>query len=176
MSWHPAIDCAVCTFEKANNILNKLLAAASFSEEEEVLDRLGVVVVDEVHLLGDPERGFVVETILAKLLYIRRTRGHRPLNPPVQIVALSATFPNVKELAAWLGCPAAVSHERPVPLSTYVLHSGRRELRKVVGGRLSDPLKLPAAEQAGDTGLVFLVNRVLQRKEWWVLVDHMVAC
>ena len=23
MSWHPAIDCAVCTFEKANNILNK---------------------------------------------------------------------------------------------------------------------------------------------------------
>ena len=43
-------DIAVCTIEKANAIVSKLLCEGKMSE-------LGIVVVDELHMLGEPQRG-----------------------------------------------------------------------------------------------------------------------
>ncbi len=69
------------------------------------------VIFDEVHFLDDPERGTVWEEAL--LLTPRET----------EILALSATTPNAKELAAWIerihGRPVKVILEthRPVPLT-----------------------------------------------------------
>ncbi len=68
------------------------------------------VIFDEVHYLDDPERGTVWEEAL--LLTPRET----------EILALRATIPNAKELAAWIeqihGRPVKVIEEthRPVPL------------------------------------------------------------
>jgi superfamily II RNA helicase len=74
------------------------------------LDELGYVVLDECHYMGDAGRGTVWEEII--------------VNAPrdVQLVALSATVANVKEIADWIsivhGPIAAIYHpERPVPLS-----------------------------------------------------------
>jgi len=47
------------------------------------------LVVDELHLIGDDQRGYLMELILSKLSYIKR----------VQIVAMSATFPNIHQVA-----------------------------------------------------------------------------
>lgn len=63
-TWHPGIDIAICTFEKANAILNRLLGELSeemMIEETSIkttpgLESIGVVVVDELHLVGDPQR------------------------------------------------------------------------------------------------------------------------
>ena len=74
---------------------------------------IGMVVSDEVHLIGDSGRGPTLEMILTRLKtgYV----GKKP-----QIIALSATISNSSELADWLGCKLVESEWRPVPLSEAV--------------------------------------------------------
>lgn len=68
----------------------------------EPTDELLAVVIDEVHFLDDPERGTVWEEVL---IYLPAT---------VQIVALSATLPNLRQFANWL----THVRERPVHVVT----------------------------------------------------------
>lgn len=82
----------------------------SLFENAERIRKIGWVIFDEIHYLDDPERGTVWEEALL-------------FTPPeIRILALSATVPNVQELAAWIrsihGRPIAVIEEthRPVPL------------------------------------------------------------
>ena len=76
---------------------------------------IGLVVVDEVHLVGDAERGPTLETVLARLARMR---------PRPQLVCLSATVTNAAEMSKWLGCRLVSSDWRPVPLSEGVWDSG----------------------------------------------------
>ena len=69
-----------------------------------------LVILDEAHYLGDPDRGVVWEEVL---IY---------LPPRVRLLLLSATVENRQELAAWLGrirgrkVKVTGGGERPVPL------------------------------------------------------------
>ena len=58
-----AVDIAVCTIEKANGLVNRLL-------EEKSLEKLGIVVIDELHLLGDASRGYLLELLVTKIQYM----------------------------------------------------------------------------------------------------------
>jgi len=49
--WTPNIDIAICTIEKANSLLNKVI-------EEGIYTDLDIFVIDEFHMLLDPSRGF----------------------------------------------------------------------------------------------------------------------
>ncbi len=82
----------------------------SLFENADRIRKIGWVVFDEVHYLDDAQRGTVWEEALL-------------FTPPeIRILALSATIPNVQELAAWIRQiherPIAVIEEthRPVPL------------------------------------------------------------
>ncbi|HEX4982056.1 MAG TPA: DEAD/DEAH box helicase, partial [Ilumatobacteraceae bacterium] len=71
------------------------------------LDDLGVVVLDEVHFLQDAYRGPVWEEVII----------HLPRH--VQLVCLSATVSNTRELAEWIGTvrgptDAVIEERRPV--------------------------------------------------------------
>lgn len=57
------VDIAVCTIEKANILFNQLM-------DENKVDRLSMVVIDEVHMLSDPYRGFLLEVLLSKIKYL----------------------------------------------------------------------------------------------------------
>lgn len=58
-----SVDVAVCTIEKANSLLNRLM-------EDKKVSSLGIVVVDEMHLIGDSHRGYLLELFLTKVRYV----------------------------------------------------------------------------------------------------------
>jgi len=72
-----------------------------------LLNRLNVVVLDEIHFLNDQERGPTLEILTARI---------KQLNPKVQFLALSATISNAPDIAAWLGAQLVESQWRPIPL------------------------------------------------------------
>ena len=52
--------------------------------EENTIDSLGIVVMDELHMLDDDHRGYLMELMATKLLSLQQD---------VQIVGMSATLP-----------------------------------------------------------------------------------
>ncbi|HTP55035.1 MAG TPA: DEAD/DEAH box helicase [Thermoplasmata archaeon] len=101
------LDILVATSEKADGLLRR---------GSPWLDRLGVVVADEVHLMRDPDRGPTLEVSLTRL---------RRSYPEIQVIALSATVGNSEEVAEWLNAEHIASEFRPVPLERGVYCDGR---------------------------------------------------
>ena len=81
----------------------------------EWIEDIGLVISDEIHLIGDESRGPTLEMILTQLKRLE--------NKP-QILGLSATISNSQELADWLDCNLVQSEWRPVPLSEGVYDDG----------------------------------------------------
>ncbi|KAF5906965.1 DNA polymerase theta, partial [Clarias magur] len=111
------LDVAVCTIEKANGLINRLI-------EEDRMDLLGIVVVDELHMLGDSGRGYLLELLLTKIQYIAKKASDKcsdkSSTDSVQIVGMSATLPNLDLLAHWLNAELYHTDYRPVPLMEWV--------------------------------------------------------
>jgi helicase len=82
----------------------------------EWVEEIGLVITDEVHLIGDENRGPTLEMILTQLKLLET-------NP--QIVGLSATITNSNEIAEWLDCILVKNDWRPVPLSEGVCDAGK---------------------------------------------------
>ncbi|KAK3555997.1 hypothetical protein QTP86_034344 [Hemibagrus guttatus] len=112
-----ALDVAVCTIEKANGLINRLI-------EEDRMDLLGIVVVDELHMLGDSSRGYLLELLLTKIQYIAKKTAEKCSDKSspdaVQIVGMSATLPNLDLLTRWLNAELYHTDYRPVPLMEWV--------------------------------------------------------
>jgi len=96
--WLKDRDIIVATSEKTDSLLRN---GAPW------LSSLTVVVADEVHLIDSANRGPTLEVTLAKL---------KRLNPSLQVIALSATIGNAKELADWMKAELVVSDWRPTEL------------------------------------------------------------
>jgi replicative superfamily II helicase len=71
------------------------------------LGTLGLVVVDEAHLLGEPARGGALETLLS---------FWKMLHPRPQLLALSAILKDTSELARWLDLEVIQGTHRITPL------------------------------------------------------------
>lgn len=139
-------DIVVATSEKADSLLR---------HRARWLKELSIIVADEVHLIGDPDRGPTLEVILSRF---------RQLNPRAQLLALSATVANSRELAEWMGAEHLSSEWRPVKLKEGVLFDGEvrytDNTKRVVG--TDDEPTFPLIEQVlkeGGQCLMFVNSR-----------------
>ncbi len=80
------------------------------------LDSIGCVIFDEIHMLDDASRGPTLEILITKM---RRVCGG------AQMIALSATVGNAREIAEWLGAGLVESDYRPVRLERGIVLNGK---------------------------------------------------
>jgi len=73
---------------------------------------VGVVVIDEIQMVADEDRGAELDGLLVRL---------RTLFPKAQVVALSATVGNPEELAQELKLKPVILRGRPVPLQRHLI-------------------------------------------------------
>ncbi|KAM5357795.1 hypothetical protein ACJZ2D_015900 [Fusarium nematophilum] len=99
-------DIGVCTLEKANALVNTAIDDCSIS-------KLRAVILDELHMVDDDHRGYLLELVATKLL---------SLEQPVQIVGMSATLPNMDLMAQWLDGHCYETRYRPVPIEEHLVY------------------------------------------------------
>ena len=144
------------------------------SEKSEFLRSCGTLVVDESHLLTVPGRGDHLEVGLMKFSAIAR-------DP--RIVFLSATMPNVDEIANWVGCSLVVkdtylvtSEYRPCPLDIHY-----EEYETGESYELSEEYKVSKAvdlvrEHKEDKFLVFVHSKATGERVRHALEERGVKC
>ena len=79
---------AVCTFEKAHSIINSALTGG-------YANQIKLIIIDEVHMIGDEFRGPVIEALIVKAMLMKN-------NP--RIIGMTATV-NQKDairLSKWI--------------------------------------------------------------------------
>ena len=142
-----AADVIVLTNEKMDTL---------FRHNAGWLDDIGLFVSDEVHLIGDRERGATLEMMLTKI------RKHYPQS---QIVTLSATVANSDEIADWLACELIESDWRPTKLVEGVYEHGMIRMRdgtifRVNSSGISSAVDLAIDSVDGDgQALIFAETR-----------------
>lgn len=98
--------------------------------DSKIVQAVRLMLIDEVHTLDEGRRGATLETILTRMKVLRSSlctsTKHR--TPPFRFIAISATVPNVFDIAQWLGessdnpaqCLTFGPEYRPVKLTTFV--------------------------------------------------------
>ena len=147
---------AVLVYEKLSQLLVR---------NRHLLKNVSLVVVDELQMLGDPERGPGLELALTKVL---------AFEPRPQLLGLSAVLREADEVARWLKAELLFQDKRPVELRRGVLLQGRFRYKtyntaeegeeELVGHGLEDPAEILFANvkhlaQQGEQILIFLKGK-----------------
>jgi replicative superfamily II helicase len=112
-----SFNLAVMTYEKLMCFL---------VQQPDLIERCTALIVDEVQLLSDGERGARLEVLLTQVMLAS--------NPP-QVIALSASLDELNCLDSWLKATLVSSAERPIPLTQSVCEpSGRAIVVSGAGG------------------------------------------
>ena len=90
-------DLIITTSEKLDSLIR---------HKTEWINEIKVIIIDEIHLINDPGRGPTLEILITML--------REMIN--AQIIGLSATIGNPKELAKWLNAKLVIDRWRPVKL------------------------------------------------------------
>ncbi|KAH8365770.1 hypothetical protein KR093_004238, partial [Drosophila rubida] len=94
----------IASIEKGAVLMDSLI-------EIERPHEIGLVVVDELHLIGERGRGATLEAFLTKVMF---------LNAKIQIVGMSATIGNLNEISMFLNADVYTRGFRPVELKEYI--------------------------------------------------------
>ncbi len=108
-------DIIVGTYEGIDYIIRKGSARD--------LGKIGTVVIDEVHMLEDKERGHRLDGLIARLKFIA---------PGAQFVYLSATVGEPEWLAEHLNAELIEFEERPVPIDRHLIFVPEHEKKRVI--------------------------------------------
>lgn len=129
-----SFNLAVMTYEKLMSFL---------IQQPDLIGRCTALVVDEVQLLSDGERGADLEVLLTQVMLAE--------NAP-QVIALSASLDDVNRLDVWLRATLASSAERPIPLTQCVCAPSGSAV--VLGADGTPEVRRLASPQADREGLV----------------------
>lgn len=105
----------IATIEKAAGIIDAFAELPGAG-----LGNLGLVVVDELHMLGQGDRGATLEMLLHKAL--------RRAGPGLAAIGLSATISNLTEVATFLDAIVFDEAFRPVTLKEMIKVREEQEL------------------------------------------------
>lgn len=103
-------DLIICTSEKLDSLIR---------HHTPWLKDIGLVIVDEIHLLNDPSRGPTLEILITLLREVLS----------IQIIGLSATIGNSEALAEWLNANLVVDTWRPTELKEGVYFDGKIDFK-----------------------------------------------
>lgn len=98
-------DIVVATYEG----IDYLLRSGNF----ESLSKLGVVLIDEIHMIDDEDRGTRLNGLIKRL---------KNIYPKTQIIGLSATVKNPEFLASEFNMKLVQYEDRPVPLERHLVY------------------------------------------------------
>ena len=114
-----------------------------------LLKRIEMVIVDDLHEIGNPDRGPGLEITLTRIV----TLPHRP-----QIIGLSAVLSNADTLARWLEADL-FSHDRlPVELHEGAIYKATFQYR--TGNTLKKKIEAPSSMALDDSADILLANVV----------------
>lgn len=88
-------------------------------EQREYVQKVGVIIIDEIHLLG-ADRGPIIEVLVSRLRFIAQKQ-----NRHIRVIGLSTALANATDLGDWLGIKGVglynFSHSvRPVQLQVHI--------------------------------------------------------
>lgn len=109
--WLKEYDIIIVTSEKLDSLMR---------HKADWLREVGLLIIDEVHLIGDLQRGSTLEILITKFRMFSNPR----------IVCLSATIENASEIAEWLDAELVKSDWRPCKLYHTILFE-----RKIINGK-----------------------------------------
>ena len=108
------IDMILCTAERANILCNEWI-------QNNTLHNIGIVVIDELHLLSGNERGANLEILISKILYYNTYNTNKHT---IRLIGMSATVSNVSNIQRWFGMENTFVYKtdtRPIELNEYVV-------------------------------------------------------
>lgn len=108
-------DIIVGTYEGIDHILR--------SGNSDGLGRIGTIVIDEIHMITDSDRGHRIDGMAARLQYVA---------PEAQKIYLSATVANPKEFSKKLSSQLIVYEHRPVPIERHLLFVEENEKISII--------------------------------------------
>jgi helicase len=120
------------------------------------VDSVSLFIADEVHLVGDAHRGPTVEMILAKA---------KKFVSAAQLLALSATIRNTRDLSEWLDAELVETNWRPVKLREGIYDYGIISFvdggqRKLLPSNRGAPIDIAIdAVKDGGQSLIFCETR-----------------
>ncbi len=109
------------------------------------------IVVDEIQMLGDPDRGYLLDGLLGRL---------RHLFPNAQFIFLSATVANPAQLSRDLNARLVEYKGRPVPLERHlIICANAHEKDRMLGLLVEDEFKRTSSFGFKGQTIVFTYSR-----------------
>ena len=166
---------AVCTYEKAHMLINSALVG-------KYAQSIKLLIVDEIHMIGEDGRGPVIESLIVKALLMKQR---------LRIVGLTATVSqkDATELAKWVDGFCFMSEARPSRVKQYLkmtdgecklITDGKAEttlmtLKTVPGDteHVIDPIRTLLAGSPDSSVLVFVNTRQWTLKYAKLIADKL---
>lgn len=105
-------DILSANFEIAVIVYEKFFALLAQYSMNSFIKNCGLIVVDELQMMNDEDRGPKLEISLTKVMNI---------NPHCKIMGLTTTQCDVTQISEWLDAKLIINHSRPKALEEYVV-------------------------------------------------------
>lgn len=142
MHTSPNADIIVGTYEGVDHMLR--------SGNADFLGKIGTVVIDEVHMLEDQERGHRLDGLIGRLRYIA---------PEAQFIYLSATVVNPAAYAKKLEARLVRYEHRPVPIDRHLLFCQENEKANLISQLAKEEYSMLSSKNHRGQTIVFTNSR-----------------